>query len=169
MGLHPYSGHACTIEEMADGTGLGTRIRAHRTALGLTLAQVAERAGLSQQYVSNLERGRRNPTLAALRSVAGALGQSVTDLLGNGPDTMHVDLLAAALADAPQSLLTFTRSDHFRKVVNRLADEQGIDPEEIHTRLTIGMAIAPRHRTRYPTDHDWRRLLDAYTLILRDG
>ncbi len=154
---------------MADGTGLGTRIRARRTALGLTLAQVAERAGLSNQYMSNLENGHRSPSLAALRSIAAALGQTVADLLGDGADTMNVDLLATALADAPQSLLTFPRSEHFRDAVDRLADEQGIDPQDIHTRLTIGMAIAPRHPGGMPSDHDWRRLLDAYTLILRDG
>ena len=67
---------------MSDGAGLGSRIRARRTALGLTLAEVAERADLSLPYVSNLERGRGNPTLDALRSVAGALQQSVSDLVG---------------------------------------------------------------------------------------
>ncbi len=154
---------------MADGTGLGTRIRARRTALGLTLAEVAERAGLSNQYMSNLENGHRSPSLAALRAIAAALGQTVADLLGDGADTMNVDLLATALADAPQSLLTFTRSEHFRDAVHRLADEHQIDPQDLHTRLTIGMAIAPRHSGDMPTDHDWRRLLDAYTLILRDG
>ena len=154
---------------MAGGTGLGTRIRARRKALGLTLTEVAERAGLSQQYVSNLEKGHRNPSLAALRSIATALRQTMTDLIGQDTDTMNVDLLATALADAPQSLLTFTRSEHFRNAVHRLANEHRIDPDDLHTRLTIGMAIAPRHPGDTPTDHDWRRLLDAYTLILRDG
>ena len=153
---------------MADGTGLGTRIRARRKTLGLTLTEVAERAGLSNQYVSNLENSHRTPSLATLRSIATALGQTVTDLLGHDTDTAHVDLVATALADSPQTLLTFTRSPHFRNAVGRLADEHGINPEDLHTRLTIGMAIAPRHHHNPPTDHDWRRLLDAYTLILRD-
>ena len=157
-----------TIRRVENGSGLGTRIRARRTALGLTLAQVAERAGLSQQYVSNLERGHRTPTLPVLYSIAAALNQPVTALLGD-PDAKHHDLLQAALADAPQSLITFTRSEHFRHTVKQLADEQGQDPEEIHTRLTIGMAIAPTRNSGDPTEHDWRRLLDAYTLILRDG
>lgn len=154
---------------MEDSTGLGTRIRARRTALGLTLAQVAERAGLSQQYVSNVELSRRNPTLPVLYAIASALDLPVTELLGDDADLKHHDLLQTALAEAPQSLLTFTRSDHFRQAVQRLADEQDVDPEEIHIRLTIGMAIAPKRSGTDPTDHDWRRLLDAYTLILRDG
>ena len=154
---------------VAEESGLGTRIRARRTALGLTLAQVAQRAGLSEAYVSNVEHGHRTPTLAVLYAIAEALGLALTDLLGEDPPTGRPDLLQTALAEAPYSLITFTRSDHFRTTIERLAEEQNIDPEELHTRLTIGMAIAPRRNTDNPTDHDWRRLLDAYTLILRDS
>lgn len=66
-------------------SGLGTRIRARRTALGLTLAQVGQRAGLSETYVSNVERGQRTPTLAVLYAIAEALGQTLTQLLGEDP------------------------------------------------------------------------------------
>ena len=137
--------------------------------LGLTLAQVAQRAGLSEAYVSNVEHGHRTPTLAVLYAISEALGQSLTELLGEDPPGGRRDLLQTALSEAPYSLITFTRSDHFRQTVERLADEQDLDPEELHTRLTIGMAIAPRRHAGDPTDHDWRRLLDAYTLILRDS
>ena len=47
---------------------IGSRLRARRVELGLTLAQVAEQAGLSLPYISNLERGRGNPTLDALNA-----------------------------------------------------------------------------------------------------
>lgn len=43
---------------------------------GLTQEQVAERSGLSQQYLSDLERGRRNPTIITLYELALALGVS---------------------------------------------------------------------------------------------
>lgn len=43
---------------------------------GLTQEQVAERSGLSQQYLSDLERGRRNPTIITLYELAQALGVS---------------------------------------------------------------------------------------------
>ena len=139
---------------MADGTGLGTRIRARRKALGLTLTEVAERAGLSNQYVSNLENGHRSPSLAALRSIATALGQTVTDLLGHDADAAHVDLLATALADAPQSLLTFTRSEHFRNAVQRLADECGSRPRRpphpSHDRDGHRTQTPPQRRTHRP-------------------
>lgn len=43
---------------------------------GLTQEQVAELSGLSQQYLSDLERGRRNPTIITLYELAQALGVS---------------------------------------------------------------------------------------------
>ena len=49
---------------------LGKRMRARRAELGLTLAQVADRSGISLPYISNLERGRGNPTLEALTKLA---------------------------------------------------------------------------------------------------
>lgn len=52
-----------------------------RAESGLTQEQVAERANLSQQYVSGLERGLRNPTVETLRAVAEALGVSHTALV----------------------------------------------------------------------------------------
>lgn len=54
------------------------RIRLER---GLTQEQVEERSGFSQQYISGLERGRRNPTIVTLFELAQALGVSHVDLV----------------------------------------------------------------------------------------
>jgi transcriptional regulator with XRE-family HTH domain len=54
------------------------RIRQHK---GLTQEQVEERSGFSQQYLSGLERGRRNPTVVTLLEVARALGVSHVELI----------------------------------------------------------------------------------------
>lgn len=152
----------------ADGTTLGERIRARRTALGLTLAEVADAAQLSIPYVSNLERGRGNPTLSALHSVAEALQQSVADLLGQHESEERFDPVELVLAEAPRSLRAFTRSDQFRSTVERLSAEQRVPAQEMGKRLMIGMASAPRRSAGEPTEVDWRRLLDAYSLILGD-
>ena len=52
-----------------------------RTEKGLTQEQLAERSGLSQQYLSGLERGKRNPTIVTLYELAAALGVSHVDLV----------------------------------------------------------------------------------------
>ncbi|QPC86405.1 helix-turn-helix domain-containing protein [Mesorhizobium sp. NBSH29] len=44
-----------------------------RREKGLTQEQVEERSGFSQQYLSSLERGRRNPTVITLFELAQAL------------------------------------------------------------------------------------------------
>ena len=54
------------------------RIRKERK---LTQEKLAELSGLSQQYISGLERGRRNPTVVTIYELATALGVTHLDLL----------------------------------------------------------------------------------------
>jgi transcriptional regulator with XRE-family HTH domain len=54
------------------------RLRRER---GLTQEEVEVRSGFSQQYLSSLERGRRNPTVITLYELAQALGASPVDLI----------------------------------------------------------------------------------------
>ncbi len=56
-----------------------------RRECGLTQEQVEERSGFSQQYLSSLERGKRNPTVITLYELAQALGVSHIELVQ--PDT----------------------------------------------------------------------------------
>lgn len=52
---------------------LGKRIRHLRNRLGLTQDIVAEQAQISAKYLSNIERGRENPTVDTLLRLAHAL------------------------------------------------------------------------------------------------
>jgi transcriptional regulator with XRE-family HTH domain len=52
-----------------------------RRAKGLTQEDVEARSGISQQYLSSLERGRRNPTVITLFELAQALGVSHVELV----------------------------------------------------------------------------------------
>jgi transcriptional regulator with XRE-family HTH domain len=52
-----------------------------RQAKGLTQEDVSARSGLSQQYLSGLENGRRNPTIITLHEIAEAIGVSHVDLV----------------------------------------------------------------------------------------
>ena len=154
------------------GDRLGERLRARRKALGKTLAEVAEESGLSLPYVSNLERGRGNPTIEALRELAGALDLPLAEIVGGDEAAEDFDslefLLERSLAGAPASLWKFTRSKQFTSAVDQLWEGHSSSPEEMTRRLIIGMASAPKRSSGEATEEDWRRLLDAYTLILRD-
>lgn len=52
-----------------------------RREMGLTQEEVETRSGFSQQYLSSLERGRRNPTVITLYELARALGVSHMELV----------------------------------------------------------------------------------------
>jgi transcriptional regulator with XRE-family HTH domain len=56
-------------------------LRQERERQGLSMTEVAERAGLSQQMVSYVERGMRNPTLDTLLRMAQALETDPSELL----------------------------------------------------------------------------------------
>jgi transcriptional regulator with XRE-family HTH domain len=60
---------------------VGNNFARLRREKGLTQEQVEERSGFSQQYLSSLERGRRNPTVITLYELAQALGVSHIDLV----------------------------------------------------------------------------------------
>lgn len=52
---------------------VGENVRRLRLAAGLSQEELAERSGFSQQYLSDLERGRRNPTVVSVFELAQAL------------------------------------------------------------------------------------------------
>ena len=55
-------------------------IRRLRKQRGLTQRQLAERSGLSERYVSEVERGVANPRLMSLKELAAGLGVTIPDL-----------------------------------------------------------------------------------------
>ncbi len=60
---------------------LGARLRELRKKKGLKLVALANKSGVSLAYVSEVERGRKLPSLEVLDRLAGALGLSVLDVL----------------------------------------------------------------------------------------
>ena len=61
---------------------IGERLRAARDEAGLTLDQTAELSGLSKAHLSRLESAERQPSIAALLTLAETLGTPVSALLG---------------------------------------------------------------------------------------
>ena len=59
---------------------LGVRLRALRAERAETLAETADRAGISPQYLSEIERGRKEPSSEMIAALAGALDTTLIDL-----------------------------------------------------------------------------------------
>ncbi|MBU2702693.1 transcriptional regulator with XRE-family HTH domain [Sporomusaceae bacterium BoRhaA] len=67
---------------------IGLKIKALRNERGYTLKQVADAAGISVSFVSEIERGKRNPGLDNLHNIARALGVS-SDFILAGTNSIN--------------------------------------------------------------------------------
>jgi transcriptional regulator with XRE-family HTH domain len=61
---------------------IGHELHRERRVRGERLVDVAERAGVSMQYLSEIERGLKDPSSEMLQAIAGALDLSVRELAG---------------------------------------------------------------------------------------
>lgn len=59
---------------------LGMRIKYLRKRRNLSQEDLALEAGVNKNYLSDLERGQRNPTLKILEKISNALGISISEL-----------------------------------------------------------------------------------------
>lgn len=62
---------------------VGERLRAIRMLRRRTLREVAEAAGVSESFVSQLERGRSSASVATLQRLAAAVGIEISDLFAH--------------------------------------------------------------------------------------
>ena len=69
---------------------IGQNIASERLKKGITQAQLARAAGVSQPNLSAIEKGRRDMTIATLRRISAALGVSAARLLGEGAPVTRV-------------------------------------------------------------------------------
>jgi transcriptional regulator with XRE-family HTH domain len=66
--------------------GIGAKIRLLRQGDGLSLAQLADRSGVSAASIHKIERNAMVPTITTLMKLARALDRSVSYLVEEGPD-----------------------------------------------------------------------------------
>lgn len=116
--MHPRR-HAARARDdvaMTDGSprsglrALGSLLRAERLANGLSLRELSARTGVSNAYLSELERGLHEPSLSVLRAIATALDTPLGPLLvragvlekgDEGPLRSHVWDTEAAIERDP--------------------------------------------------------------------
>jgi transcriptional regulator with XRE-family HTH domain len=74
------------LDERAVATKFGASVRLARTTRRWTQAALAERAGISANYMARLERGEVAPSLFVAHRIARALGVSIDDLVVGRPE-----------------------------------------------------------------------------------
>jgi XRE family transcriptional regulator, master regulator for biofilm formation len=66
---------------------IGKNIYNIRKRRGLTLTELAERAGIAKSYLSNIERNlNQNPSINVIEKIASVLEVDLKELLGSGDD-----------------------------------------------------------------------------------
>jgi transcriptional regulator with XRE-family HTH domain len=65
---------------------VGRNVKRVREKTGLTQERLSEISGFSQQYISGLEQGRRNPTIVTLYELSQALGVTHIELMRSHKD-----------------------------------------------------------------------------------
>ncbi len=64
-----------------ESTKLGLNLKKIRTKKGISQGDIAKELGVSRGFISTIENGKTNPTLATIAKMAKAVGVSVNDLL----------------------------------------------------------------------------------------
>lgn len=92
---HSGRGRVSITAEHGRWQRLGQVVHARRLSAGLTLAQLAGQAELSQSFLSQFENGRSNTSLRSLQRIADALGTTATELLAGSDDADHSPVVRA--------------------------------------------------------------------------
>ena len=82
-----------------DQLRLGEIIRRQRELAELSMRQVAAMAGISNPYLSQIERGLRAPSEEVLRAIAESLNVSADVLRGDEPSNGSVEVVEAIQSD----------------------------------------------------------------------
>ena len=82
-----------------DQLRLGEIIRRQRELADLSMRQVAAMAGISNPYLSQIERGLRAPSEEVLRAIAESLNVSADVLRGDEPSNGSVEVIEAIQSD----------------------------------------------------------------------
>src|SRR5207237_1218665 len=102
-----------------------------RICLGISQEELAERADLHRTYVSDVEAGKRNPSLASIQRLASALGSPLSQVFvaaeepgagGSGGDEPMAGRVAdiLLLEDDPKEIELVLRAFQKAKLANRI-------------------------------------------------
>ena len=171
---------------------LGSKVRARRRHLSLTLKDISERSGLSVPYLSQIERHQANPSMTSLASIARALGVTLTYFVpedvphssvtrqGCG-NVLHlrelpyrVESLAGQGSDLQLEPLLISIHPGFTSDLNSHLGEEFIHVLQGQLRLTLGteqFELGPGDSAHHPstTSHTWANPGSSDTLLLWVG
>lgn len=128
---------------MVEPKGIGKAIERLRRERGLQNKQVAERAGISAAYLTEIKTGEKNPTLEILRSLAGALQVPLTTLVEEEEapqSTQYVQLVG------PGELANIDEEVHELAPIPRITSDKiaAGPPRIVYSEEVEGYVFVPR-------------------------
>lgn len=78
---------------------IGNAIRLCRNQRGLTLSELAKICGFSVSYLSMLEKGKRDPSISTVQSIASALSVPMNILVFLGSDSSELEGMSIELTE----------------------------------------------------------------------
>ena len=105
---------------------LGDKVRFAREQLGLTTQMLADKAGISQPYISEIENGNKNPSAKTIMKLAASLNVPGEFLLRNDVKTlaeMDIESAVKNKIDSSKYFPYFVTVDH--------AISSGVTPDEL--------------------------------------
>lgn len=88
------------IQELASPSGIGERLRAERQTKGITVREIARRVGVSPSLISQIERGKVNPSVSTLWALVSVLGLPMSELFSHATPA-GVEPIAAPAPHGP--------------------------------------------------------------------
>ena len=130
---------------------ISERLRAFRKSRKMTLKDVADRAGCTSAYISQLEKGRANPSIATLKRIASVFNVKIIDFFLDDQDEedevlvrkeqrvmMGFNMGSAVI----ESLVRTTQNKRMQPLYNRLKPGAGSNGEYTHEGEEFGIVLA---------------------------
>lgn len=132
-----------TVQDQLPRAAIAASIQRERARVGISLTELARRAGVAKSTLSQLESGTGNPSLETMWALAGALGIPFSQLIEPPVSTTQViragagPAVAASASDYVATLLTASPPGVRRDLYRITAEPGPAHKSAPHTRGTI--------------------------------
>jgi transcriptional regulator with XRE-family HTH domain len=142
-----------------DSPDIGEHLRARRHELGLSLRDLADQLGCSPSLISQIERGRANPSVSTLYSIVQALDVSLDELLFN-------ERRATATDPPPGGPIQRATERHRIRLASgvlweRLTTVSEPGVEFLYVTYEVGGASSPADAFQRHAGHEWGYVLSG--------
>jgi transcriptional regulator with XRE-family HTH domain len=156
----------------ADHPRIGEQLRLRRHELGLSLRDLADRVGVSASLISQIERGRANPSVSTLYALVAELDMSLDDLLFSDrrPVTRPEPGATGDAAGGPIQRSTSRQRIRLASGViwERLTTRSEPGVEFLHVVYEVGGASGPEDSFQRHSGHEWGYVISG-VLSVRIG